>query len=256
VTRPFIEGLGSRLAAWVDHHDHALHGRYRDDPRFVLSTKAEHGACPEMITPALVARMGPVDSVVCHLDLDGLFSAAKWIRGGHEPYPGADDDARAVDTRQGTASPLGRTIDRALRAAPRDDAFLARVVRFLAAGATETTLRHELEQRAEAFEITEMRTRDLAERFRLHGRVAFADITGTPPREYDKTLLLLLGQAMAPVAMVVDEQNVALAAAFDSGLNFLTLLQVEGGMPTRVSVPRSRLDEVVAALKGAGLYRE
>src|ERR1700722_6695827 len=80
ITRPFIDGLGPRLAAWVDHHDHKLHAAYANDPRFVLSTKAEHGACPEMVTPELVARVGQVETVVCHTDFDGLMSAAKWIR--------------------------------------------------------------------------------------------------------------------------------------------------------------------------------
>ena len=55
-TLPFIRGLGSRLAAWVDHHDHDRHADYAGDPRFVLSTKAEHGACPEMVTPEVVHK--------------------------------------------------------------------------------------------------------------------------------------------------------------------------------------------------------
>ncbi|HTM21505.1 MAG TPA: hypothetical protein VL172_13385, partial [Kofleriaceae bacterium] len=55
-TLPFIEALGGRLAAWVDHHDHERHRDYAGDPRFVLSTKAEHGACPEMITEDVVFR--------------------------------------------------------------------------------------------------------------------------------------------------------------------------------------------------------
>jgi len=80
ITLPFIEQLGPRLAGWVDHHDHVLHVRYRDDPRFVLATKAEHGACPEMVTPAIVERIGQVDTIVCHTDFDGLCSAAKWLR--------------------------------------------------------------------------------------------------------------------------------------------------------------------------------
>ena len=46
VTLPFIQGLGPRLRAWVDHHDHDEHVRYENDPRFVLATKAQHGACP------------------------------------------------------------------------------------------------------------------------------------------------------------------------------------------------------------------
>src|SRR5579883_1891805 len=58
VTLPFIEQLGPRLAGWVDHHDHVMHARFRADPRFVLATKAEHGACPEMVTPEVIARLG------------------------------------------------------------------------------------------------------------------------------------------------------------------------------------------------------
>src|SRR6266536_3390626 len=106
ITRPFIDALGSRLAAWVDHHDSAEHARYANDARFVLSTKAEHGACPEMVTPELVAEVGRIDTIVCHTDFDGLASAAKWIRSGIEAYPGADDDAWAIDTRLRRASAL------------------------------------------------------------------------------------------------------------------------------------------------------
>jgi hypothetical protein len=89
VTRPFIEELGGRLAAWVDHHDHERHAEFAGDPRFTLATKAEHGACPEMVTVELVRQTGPIDTIVAHHDLDGLYSAAKWIRGGVEPYPAA-----------------------------------------------------------------------------------------------------------------------------------------------------------------------
>ena len=46
ITLPFIEQLGPRLAGWVDHHDHVMHARYRDDPRFVLSTKARARRLP------------------------------------------------------------------------------------------------------------------------------------------------------------------------------------------------------------------
>ncbi|MEO7112381.1 MAG: hypothetical protein ABI183_18190, partial [Polyangiaceae bacterium] len=70
LTKPLIDGLGSRLAAWVDHHDHVLHAEYKKDPRFILATKAEHGACPEMITPDIVARAGDINTVVCHNDFD------------------------------------------------------------------------------------------------------------------------------------------------------------------------------------------
>ena len=51
------------------------------------------------------------------------------------------------------------------------------------------------------------------------------------------------------VAVVVDHDSITLAAAFDSGLDFLQMLGLSGGMPTRVSVPRSRLGDVWKALQ-------
>jgi hypothetical protein len=48
--------------------------------------------------------------------------------------------------------------------------------------------------------------------------------------------------------VVIDRDNVSVAARFDSGLNFVELFGLGGGMPTRVAVPRSRLEEVLAAL--------
>ena len=87
-----------------------------------------------MVTQALVREVGPIDTIVCHLDVDGLYAAAKWLRGGSEPYAGADDDARAIDTRIGTPGPIADRIDRALRAHFRDEALKHRVVRYLVAG--------------------------------------------------------------------------------------------------------------------------
>jgi hypothetical protein len=78
--------------------------------------------------------------------------------------------------------------------------------------------------------------------------VAFVDVSQGFAR-LDKTLLLLLGQEREAVSVVVDRDNVSVAARFDSGLNFLSLFGLSGGMPTRVSVPRSRLQEVLTALR-------
>ena len=152
VTEPFLRGLGDRLAAWIDHHDHELHARYASDPRFVLCKKSEHGACPEMVTEARVAAAGDVQTVVCHNDMDGLYAAAKWLRGGTEPYPGADDDARAVDTRMGSTSALGSMIDRALRARPKDDALRALVVDYLTGGARDHGMRADIDEASAEFE--------------------------------------------------------------------------------------------------------
>jgi hypothetical protein len=251
VTEPFLLGLGERLALWVDHHDHALHRRFQGDPRFVLCTKREHGACPELVTEALVARAGPVDTVVCHDDLDGLYSAAKWLRGGREPYPGADDDARAVDTRTGTISREGTWLDRALRGRPRDEKLRARVVDYLVGGLRDADARAEIDRAADEFALHEERAHEVAERYVVDGAVAWADATDFARTRgpYDKTLALLLGQRRAVVSVVYDEQTVTMAAGFDSGVDLLDLLGIDGGMPTRVSVPRARLEEAREALR-------
>ena len=239
-TLPLIQLLGDRLAAWVDHHDSDHHARFAGDPRFVLFTKAEHGACPEMISPQLVTRLGAVQTIVCHNDFDGLASAAKWIRGGTEPYPGCDADARAIDTRVGTAGPHGQRFDRALRGKSRDQDLLVTIVRHLAEGLTDPSLWEKVDEAARELLPLEQEARVLAEKFAVVGEIAWVDATKRDG-PYDKTLLLLLGQARAPISLVIDQESVTLAAPFDSGRNFLTLLNLSGGMPTVVSIPRSKL---------------
>jgi len=251
-TKPFIDGLGARLAAWIDHHDHALHATFADDPRFVLRTKAQHGACPEMITPELVERVGPIDTICCHTDFDGLCSAAKWIRNGREPYPGADDDARAIDTRMGEPGPIATTLDRALRARGGDDGLKGIIVRFLAGGADDMGLFGVIQDAAELLRPREDEARRLAAGYRVRGNVAIVDAGGrTQP--YDKTYLLLLGQERAKISVVHDRTTVTVASRFDSGVDLLALFKLDGGMPTVVSLPIARLPEVLDAL---GVPRE
>jgi hypothetical protein len=247
-TLPFIEALGPRLRGWVDHHDSDHHTRFASDPRFVLARKADHGACPEMVTPELVERIGPIDTIVCHNDFDGLASAAKWLRGGVEAYPGADDDARAVDTRIGKPSATGTRFDRALRARPRDTALFSTVVKHLAGGLADASLWKTIDEAADELVAQEHETERLASRYRILGdRVAWVDATRRDG-PYDKTALLLLGQERAQIAAVLDGDNVTFAAAFDSGLNFLKLLGLSGGMPTRVSIPKKGMEKALGAL--------
>ena len=248
ITLPLIKELGLRLAAWVDHHDHDEHARFQSDPRFVLHSKSDHGACPELITPDLVRKFAPVNTIVCHTDFDGLASAAKWIRNGLEPYEGCDDDARAIDTRLGRPSATADTIDRALRARPSDNALFGLVVRHLASGLKDPSLWVPIREAAEQLRAIEVETRKLALAYaRLAPGVAFVDVSHRRTR-IDKTLLLLTGQEMEPIAMVVDKETINLAARFDGGVNLLKLLGLSGGMPTRVSVSRDRLAETCAAL--------
>ncbi len=254
-TLPFIEALGARLAAWVDHHDSAHHGRFAGDARFVLSTKAQHGACPEMVTPEVVARAGPVDCLVCHTDFDGLASAAKWLRGGSEPYPGCDDDARAIDTRTGEPSAEAARIDRAIRARPRDDALAAAVVRLFVAGMKGDAERGTIAAAAAELEPREREAERLAAGYeRAAPDLVLVDVTaaaGDKPSPYDKTWLLLLGQKRAPMAAVVDGDTATFAAAYDSGIDFLARFGLSGGMPTLVSIHGAHLAEALAALGAA-----
>ena len=252
VTKKLLDGLGERLIGWIDHHDHERHADYASDPRFVLATKAEHGACPEMITPELVARIGSADTIVCHTDFDGLASAAKWILKGEEPYPGCDADAHAIDTRIGTPSEQAKTMDRALRARPRDQALFRLIVDCLVGRMKDASLFRTIEEAARELIPIEKETRRAAQAYRRFSRrgggsVALVDISHGY-KNVDKTSLLLLGQEMEQISIVVDVHNVTMAAAFDSGVNFLELMGLDGGMPTRVSVGRNQLDEVLDKL--------
>ncbi len=250
ITKPFLDGLGDRLAAWVDHHDHEKHSQFAGDPRFVLSTKADHGACPDMVTAELVRQVGPIDCICTHVDLDGLYAAAKWILGGKEPYAGADDDARAVDTRIGTPGPIAVRIDRALRAKFRDDQLKRGVVQFLVGGMKPGAHDDVIRDAAAEFERRDARTQELAKRFTIRGRVAVVDAAGAAG-QFDKTDLLLAGQAKAPVSIVRDSGMLTIAASFDSGWDFVALFELGGGMPTRVTIPEAKLDDVIAKINDA-----
>ncbi|GAC1550626.1 MAG: hypothetical protein NVS3B10_13540 [Polyangiales bacterium] len=201
------------------------------------------------------ARIGAVDTIVCHTDFDGLCAAAKWLREGVEPYPGSDADARAIDTRMGTPSPIGERFDRAIRGRPHDEGLFGLVVRHLSSGLSDAGLWAPIDAAATEHAAQEAEARRHAQRFeRLRGTphgVAYVDVTSdfeARRKPYDKTLLLLLGQEREPIAVVVDRDTVSIAAAFDSGIDFLALFKLSGGMPTRVSVPRARLGDVFAAL--------
>jgi hypothetical protein len=210
-----------------------------------------------MVTPELCARVGKVDTIVCHTDFDGLCSAAKWLRQGLEPYPGADDDARAIDTRLGIPSPTARRFDRAIRARGRDPALLGMVVRHLASGLADDSLWLDIDAAGAELAAVEKPTAELARDYRKIAiakptlqpctSIAFLDVTGRRIR-YDKTMLLLLGQERASIAVLLDGDTLTFAAPFDSGLNFLELLGLSGGMPTLVSVQKDRLVDALTRL--------
>lgn len=115
----------------------------------------------------------------------------------------------------------------------------------------------EIDAAGAELEVVEKATTELARGYRLIDitkptlqpctSVAFLDLTGRGVR-YDKTGLLLLGQERASIAVVLDGDTLTFAAPFDSGINFLELLGLSGGMPTLVSVQVRRLDDALAGL--------
>jgi hypothetical protein len=203
------------------------------------------------VTPEVVQAAGPVDTVAMHLDLDGLYSGAKWVLGGVEPYEGADVDARAIDTRRGQPGPIAARIDRALRARFRDETLKHRVIQYLVARTKAPVLWDEIEQAARLIDPLLDESRRLADGFRVENGVAYAEAGGKP---YDKTELLLLGQEKAPVAVVRDSGSLTIAADFESGFDFVKTFDLGGGMPTRVTVPEARHAEVMTKL--AALVRD
>jgi hypothetical protein len=183
-----------------------------------------------MITRELVESTGPIDTILAHFDLDGLFGAAKWILGGQEPYAGADDDARAVDTRVGLASPVADRIDRALRAHFRDPTLKQQIVNYLVGGMKKGLELEAIESAARDFDRMEAEAKRLSSGYEVDGGVAFLRI-GHDARPFDKTALLLMGQELAKVAVVLEGSNASIAAPFDSGLDFVTMLELGGGSP-------------------------
>jgi hypothetical protein len=103
---------------------------------------------------------------------------------------------------------------------------------------------------AREFDVRDAGTKVLAGKYVVRGRIAVIDTHGSKVA-FDKTDLLLAGQAVAAVAIVIDSGQITIAAGFESGWDFVTLLGLGGGMPTRVTVPEGRLDEVVGLIQNA-----
>lgn len=249
ITHKLIEQLGPRLACYLDHHDSVHHDEFRADPRFVLATKAAHGACPEMVTEERVRAAGEIQTILCHNDFDGVASAAKWLNEGREPYPGCDADSYAIDTRLGAPSPEAARIDRALRGDPKSYELRWDVIRLMLSGLQDEDLWVKVDEAGAQTLALERSADALAEGYRaLSERVVFVDAT-YHERPFDRTHLLLRGQERAQVASLRLGDSVTFAAPFNSGVNFLTLFGLSGGMPTVVSLPTRRLKSALLKLE-------
>jgi hypothetical protein len=233
-TRPFIEALGPRLAAWIDHHPHPAWSKYAGDPRFVLVDKATAPACPQLVTPERVAAIGPVQHVFAHADFDGFLSAVKYVGGGREPYEGADEDGRAIDAPgqgfrcsvhgQRYADAVARSRD----ASPnKHETFLRALADALLAGKEPLDLAHKIDSLA-----GELRAR----------RVALEELLAEAEDDYPGILVLSLPKMISPgdkkfllqtleeraTIGVVEEPQSVTVATFDARIPLLRLSALHG----------------------------
>jgi hypothetical protein len=223
-TVPFLDTLGDRLAIWIDHHEHPLGwSRFRGDPRFVLVPNKVAHACPELVTPDVVRKAGPVDVVVAHADLDGLLSAVKFLRGGVPPWPEADEDARAADSpgRGHTYSPRAKLLAEALDHAAAElktaqrESLRQQIVEALVKGEVPPELQRRLEQLSRAHEEALAPVEELAANAREEARgVLVARFPKALARPVKKALLSRL-EERAPVGVVVEGRAVTAATFRD-----------------------------------------
>lgn len=242
-TKVFIDALGTRLVRYVDHHEHKEAWRhYRDDPRFLLVPNRVAHACPELVTPEVVTHAGPIDAIVAHADFDGAVAAAKWMLDGAEPWPGADEDARAVDS-PGRGHVLGEAgasfalaLDEASARYERDVQlrFLTRVLGAMVKRDDDPVLDDEIEALGRAARSAEQEARRLAERCgreELPG--VFVVRIDHKPDNRTRRNLLLCAEERARVGVVFepDPQGGAwvIAATFDEELDLARVKGLEGG---------------------------
>ncbi|MCC7073067.1 MAG: hypothetical protein IT383_17220 [Deltaproteobacteria bacterium] len=242
-TKKVIDALGDRLAAWIDHHEHKEGwAAYREDPRFILvPNKIAHGS-PEMVTPERVAAAGRVDVILAHADFDGMLASAKWLRGGVEPWPAADEDARAVDSpgRGHTLTERGARFANALDEASvaykqqREHALLTRVTHAIAAGDSDPALDDELDGLAAAARIAEQRARAQARRDgELVSPGLFLVRVDARPDNRTRRNLLVFAEEQARIGGLLEPDpqggHWLIAATFDERLDLADVEGFEGG---------------------------
>jgi hypothetical protein len=124
------------------------------------------------------------------------------------------------------------------------------IVNYLVGGMRRGPESDAIDRAVEDYDRMEAEAQRLAESFAVEHDIAYLEVpSGAGP--FDKTELLLLGQRKATVAVVLEAGNASIAAPFDSGLDFVGLLELGGGMPTRVSIPKKRLNDALARIREA-----
>ncbi len=249
ITEPFIKALGDRLKLWIDHHSHERHVDFSDDRRFVLEQRITHPACPEMVTPERVAGAGAIDTVVCHSDFDGIASAAKFLLGGREPYPGCDADARAIDSRVGESSPRGERFAAAL-AIRHDEGMLRMVLQSLLKSEESPVIERAIDEAAEKYRLRVERTREAVGQGERVGAAWVVDERRSK-RKLDRTQALIQSQERAVYGLFLGQDGrLSLATDMMTPIDLTEIFLTRGGMQNRITLPLQRLAEVLAFVEG------
>ncbi|MBP7927805.1 hypothetical protein KAZ57_01520 [Patescibacteria group bacterium] len=249
-TLPFIEALGDRLIAYVDHHPHTLWSdpRFASDPRFVLVPREQAPACPPILTQELVQSWGEIDTIIAHGDFDGVMSAVMVATGGIEPYKGAIADSIAADSRIGKLSSIGQRLEDAIKADLREDAPRHAIFNELVYG--DAGARQKVSEAAQRYLAIQANTAELAKGYEVDGKVAYVTAIDVPT--FDLTQLLLSGQKLAQFAIVVQNQRIGkteVSIACKVGtVNLVQLFSLSGGAPNVVHLPDQNLAIVLEAL--------
>ncbi|MBI1948419.1 MAG: hypothetical protein HYS27_22220 [Deltaproteobacteria bacterium] len=242
-TKKVIDALGERLVLWIDHHEHKEGwAQYRDDARFVLvPNKVAHGS-PELVTRERVLAAGPVDVIMAHADFDGVVAAAKWLKGGVEPWPGADEDARAVDSpgRGHALTERGARFAYAFDEASvaykqaREHALLTKVTLAMASGESDLGLDEELDGLAKAARASEQAARARAAR---EGELAAPGVflvkVDERPDNRTRRNLLVYAEERALIGALLEPDpqggHWLIATTFDERLDLSEVEGFEGG---------------------------
>ncbi len=246
--------LGSRLLAWVDHHDQNIWASLQNDQRFVLRPRSQAPACPPLIDRELVKERGAADTILCHGDLDGVLSAAKWwiLQDGGNPPDWLDPDSVVADTRTGTFTKTGKFLDHALRGG--NDHIRRLVIRFayaqamsanfgnnnlakleMAAEQHHQAVNNSLGQLKKAIPLDDLEGSVVfLDLLTAQGRIDITEILLSLQREYDLVILRARGKQKS-IKWVVGTDPVR------SGLDVRKIFGLQGFAPFRAHVTTSQL---------------
>ena len=247
-TLKFIRDLGERFVLWIDHHDHKGWTLVSEDDRFILKGGPKHPACALLVKPDIFIKynLENVDTLVCHPDIDGLISAARFLLKGELPYQEALQDAVAADTRNVPLSPLGKILDMALKS-KIDDVPTVLLSWLLYRGEDRAAF---IKEAARSYQVKYESYSPISLSHRDVGKCRIVDFrceVGPLPL----TQVLCDLQVENRIGIVIYTRNGRnLIAVAGQDVNLPRILDLPGGTRSRVILDANHLSEVVERLMG------